>query len=310
MVINPGRPGEKHPDMHFANYGYGWFLNSYRGHYRVQHGGNIDGFSANTCFFPSDSIGVVVLVNQNGSALPGAARNLIIDRLLGLEKIDWAGELNPHKKKETNEKDKKEKEEKEEKPEPIASAHAMTDFEGSFEHPGYGVAKIIVQGDSLFMENALDQYWLRHVNYDIFEPVSMKEVAKGNEGVFPIKFNFQTDLNGEISAVNIMMQGGLDPIAFKRKVVAKEVDVADMEKYNGDYELGGGITAKFYVKEGALYAFVPGQPEYELIPTKEHRFAFKDLDGFNIQFDVDDKGVVKSASFVQPNGTFKAVKKE
>ena len=33
------------PDVHVAGYGLGWFISSYRGHYRVEHGGGIDGLS-------------------------------------------------------------------------------------------------------------------------------------------------------------------------------------------------------------------------------------------------------------------------
>ena len=91
MVAAPGFPDKEIPDAQFSNYGLGWFLISYRGHYRVEHGGNIDGFSASTSFFPTDSIGIIVLSNQNGSALPGIVRNMIADRLLGLKKIDWNG---------------------------------------------------------------------------------------------------------------------------------------------------------------------------------------------------------------------------
>src|SRR5436190_22024688 len=89
MVISGGVPDKENPVIHFSNYGLAWFLASYRGHYRVEHGGNIDGFSASTCFFPSDSIGIIVLTNQNGSIVPGIVRNTIADRLFGLNKIDW-----------------------------------------------------------------------------------------------------------------------------------------------------------------------------------------------------------------------------
>ncbi len=82
MIIAGALPSKEHPDIQFANYGYGWFMASYKGHYRVEHGGNIDGFSASTCFFPSDSLGVVVLVNQNGSQVPSIVRNLIVDRMI------------------------------------------------------------------------------------------------------------------------------------------------------------------------------------------------------------------------------------
>jgi len=88
MVVSGGLPDKEFPDMHLSNYGYAWFLSSYRGHYRVQHGGNIDGFSANVAFFPSDSVGVVVLTNQNGSAVPNLVRNTVADRMLQTQKTD------------------------------------------------------------------------------------------------------------------------------------------------------------------------------------------------------------------------------
>jgi CubicO group peptidase (beta-lactamase class C family) len=89
MVVSGNTPDDKFPDIHFSNYGYGWFLQSYKGHYRVDHGGNIDGFSANVAFFPSDSIGIVVLANQNGSSVPTLVRNTIADRMLAEERTDW-----------------------------------------------------------------------------------------------------------------------------------------------------------------------------------------------------------------------------
>ena len=41
------------------------------------------------CFFPSDSVGVVILANQGGSSIPSIARNIIVDRMLEVEKTDW-----------------------------------------------------------------------------------------------------------------------------------------------------------------------------------------------------------------------------
>jgi hypothetical protein len=85
------------------------------------------------------------------------------------------------------------------------------------------------------------------------------------------------------------------------------VDKGTLEKYVGEYELGG-MTAKFYLKGESLFLFVPGQPEYELVPTGNHKFSIKSLDGFKIEFvRSDDK--VTEAVFVQPNGTFKAKRK-
>ena len=89
MVSGNGLPDADNKDLLFSTYGFGWMMASYEGHYRVEHGGNIDGFSASTCFFPSDSIGIIVLSNQSNSSIPSIVRNLVADRMLGLKHKDW-----------------------------------------------------------------------------------------------------------------------------------------------------------------------------------------------------------------------------
>ena len=89
MIIGSGFPEADTKDVQFSNYGFGWSLASYRSHYRAEHGGNIDGFSASTSFFPTDSIGIVVLTNQNGSSIPSIVRNILADKMLGLKYYDW-----------------------------------------------------------------------------------------------------------------------------------------------------------------------------------------------------------------------------
>ena len=42
MIAGGGVPEQDLPDVFFSNYGFGWSLVSYRGHYRVEHGGNIE----------------------------------------------------------------------------------------------------------------------------------------------------------------------------------------------------------------------------------------------------------------------------
>ena len=71
------------------SYGLGWFIQPYRGKYRVHHGGNIDGFSALVTFYPFDRVGIVVLTNKNGTGLPELASRWIADRALGLEPREW-----------------------------------------------------------------------------------------------------------------------------------------------------------------------------------------------------------------------------
>ena len=71
-----------------------------------------------------------------------------------------------------------------------------------------------------------------------------------------------------------------------------------------------GITAKIYVKDGkTLYALVPGQPDYELVSMGNDKFSLKVLSGYYLQFGPPGAAKITEATFIQPNGSFKATKK-
>lgn len=310
MVVNGALPDEEFPDMYLSNYGYAWFLSSYRGHYRVQHGGNIDGFSANVAFFPSDSIGVVVLTNQNGSAVPSLIRNTIADRLLKTKKTDWS-------KKFIERKLKAKKEEKAAKSETISSktentkpSHILQNYTGNYSNPGYGEFNITNQNDSLFANFKLKTFYLRHVHYDVFEPFEVTKTGIDTTNSGPLRLNFNTNDGGEISLVKMKVEGALDhPIEFKHKPNIIDIDKATLERYVGEYELSG-TAIKVYIKnESKLYLFVTGQPEYELLATEKHKFSFKTLEGFKVEFVESDEKSINEIIFIQPNGTFKATRK-
>ncbi len=307
MVAGGGYPGPAHPDIHFSNYGLGWSLSSYRGHYRVDHGGNIDGFSANTCFFPSDSIGIIVLVNQHASPLPALARNIIADKLLNLGYIDWSGD----RKKElaASKEMGKGAELARQSTKRIGTqpSHPLKEYAGNYRHSGYGDVEVYLRNDSLFAKMGDDSTWLRHFHYDIFElkGFDRQDGLDTTEG--GSRINFRTAEDGKISSFTATLEPSVKPLEFilslKEQPLAKE----DLDRYTGEYVLGG-MTAKVYLKDHILYVFVPGQPEYETMYTGNHTFKLKILDGYSVQFELKE-GKAASMSFIQPNGTFKAVRK-
>jgi CubicO group peptidase (beta-lactamase class C family) len=311
MIISGGLPDKEIPDVQFSNYGFGWMLASYRGHYRVEHGGNIDGFSASTCFFPSDSIGIVVLVNQNGSAVPGIVRNYISDRLLKEKYIDWSG--NGKKKMDKAKKSAEEaKKSVSSNRKPNAPAtHLMKDYEGSYSHKGYGTFTVALRNDSLFIDVSDKVFWLQHFHYDVFDGwYKDKKEPLDTVNQEPSKVQFNLDLNGDIKSLSVSFEPTIKPLEFER--TAKEIAVKkdDLTKFVGDYELAGTIC-KFYTKgEKTLYLLVPGQPEYELSPIEADRFALKIVSGYYVKFAFDDKGEVTDVTFQQPNGNFKATRKK
>ena len=312
MIIAPGLPDNEKPDIHFSNYGFGWFLASYRGHYRVEHGGNIDGFSASTCFFPSDSIGIIVLTNQNGSAATSIVRNTIADRLLKEKPIDWLKDINAAEAKAKTAAKEAEGKAESTRKKGTSPSHQLKEYQGLYNHPGYGTMDIISQKDSLFMLAPNGRSWLRHYHYDVFEILGVDD----KEGIDtteknPPKIRFETTEAGDINSGLIEFQPGLKAIEFARKPKAKEITKEELKRYEGTYELAPGREAKFYLKgEKILYAFIEGQPEYELVPIDKNKFALKILSGYTVLFEENEKGEIVSASFMQPNGTFKATRKK
>lgn len=310
MVISPAIPDKEIPDAFLSNYGFGWMISSYRGHYRVEHGGNIDGFSASTSFFPSDSIGIIVLSNQNASAIPGIVRNMIADRILGIKPIDWNGRRNNADAKAKKEEKEAEKNVSSNKKLGTNPSHKQNDYTGLYNNPGYGTFEITNRNDSLIMFTPNGDLWLRHYHYDVFEGLGIdKEEGIDTSQKENIKLQFLQTVAGEISSVLLPLQGGLKDIEFTRSTKAKEIVKGELEKYVGEYELTPGTNAKLYIKEGkTLYAFIEGQPEYELVPTEKNKFDLKILKGYSIVFDENDKGEITNLTFVQPNGNFKAKK--
>jgi len=311
MVMSSGMPDPEIPDAHLANYGYGWMISSYRGHYRVEHGGNIDGFSASTSFYPNDSIGIVVLVNQNASAVPGLVRNSIADRLLNEKPIDWNGRTNQARAKAKKAEKEAEATVISNRKSGTAPSHAKNDYTGLFNHPGYGTFEIINRNDSLFLLSPNDITWLRHYHYDVFEGITVdKKTGIDSTQKEGLKINFQTSAAGEISSALIPLQPGLKDIEFTRKSKPKELNKEALSRYTGEFEFAPGANVKFYLKgDKTLFAFIEGQPEYELVPVDKNKFDLKVLPGYSVLFEENEKAEILSASFIQPNGTFKAKKK-
>lgn len=307
MVAGAGMPDKDTPDVHLSNYGYGWFLASYKGHYRVEHGGNIDGFSANTSFFPSDSVGIVVLVNQNGSTVPGVVRNIIADRMLKLSKTDWNTLQKTRREKALKEQQVAAKQKSSSQVKGTRPSHSMLEFTGRYSHPGYGVFDLVLERDSLFAKFKLEKVWLRHYHYDVFEAFNVTDSKVDTMEAIQVRFNFFTNESGDINRAAIKFEPVLDPIEFKREPLITAVSAEDLAALVGDYELGG-MVAKFYLKGQTLHLTVPGQPEYELIPIGNNKFSIRNLDGFKIEF-VKAGTTSSEAIFVQPSGTFRAKRK-
>lgn len=300
----------ENPDVHMNGYGLAWGMSSYRGHYRVEHGGGIDGFITSTGFFPSDSLGIFVVTNQGTPTT--SIRNFIADRMLKLSYRPWGKSALADKlKADSTAKASPNNDSLNRKP-GTKPSHNLTDYVGEYENKGYSIFKVFIERDTLWGDynegGERSKSYFEHYHYDVFR-VRQTDEREENKSAPKVKFNM--DKKGEIVSVEMQMEPAVKDIVFEKKQKEMDVSKTDLKKYVGDYEFAPGAGAKFYIKgENKLYAFIEGQPEYELVASEKNKFFLKILPDYKAVFEENEKGEIISVSFVQPNGTFKATRKK
>lgn len=291
----------KFAEIPYSSYALGWFVTPYRGHPMIQHGGNIDGFSALTSLFPHENIGMVVLTNMNGSPVPGILTYHAFERLSGLDTIDWSARY----KKDWDEikeagKKGKEKSETDRIPNTHPS-HEPDAYVGDYENPGYGVIAVTRNGDELQVAFNNITAPLKHYHYDIFD-LQIKRFE------IDLKISFLTNFKGDIDTLIVPLEVTARDIVFKRIASKEMTERSFLEQFVGAYELLGARVIIALKGEKTLQLTVPGQPEYELEPYRGTEFRVKGMSGFSLEFMRDDAGQVTAVAITQPNGTFTAKK--
>jgi CubicO group peptidase (beta-lactamase class C family) len=290
-------------EVSFGAYGMGWGVNMYRGHLRLSHGGGIDGFSALVSMLPRKNMGMVILTNLGGTPLPGILSNELYDRLLDLEPIDWNKRIRDERDRNRAAQEKQRSQPDSNRKPNTKPTLALGDYAGKFEHAGYGVLTIALEGDALKAAINGISAPLRHYHYDIFE------IAEGQ--LERQKVTFQMNQRGEIERLSVALEPAVAPITFTRVVEAKPLEKAVLEKLTGKYEVQPGVEITVSLRsDGAFIFSFPGQPDRELINQKGLQFVSKALPpGFMFEFHTDANGVAIEIVVTQPNGVFTFKKK-
>ena len=84
----------------------------------------------------------------------------------------------------------------------------------------------------------------------------------------------------------------------------------DLQKYIGVYVFNDvSTTATLSVKDNSLWASVPGEGDFELVPVSPNTFRLKSLEGYKVVFEMNADKPAGFTSY-QPNGTYKATYKK
>ncbi|MEE9394502.1 MAG: serine hydrolase [Planctomycetota bacterium] len=285
-------------DIGPSSYGMGWMIDSYRGRQRIHHGGNIDGFSALVAHFPNDGFGVVALANRNATPLPDLLLMRIADRLLDLEVRDWSSEMMANKAKAKALEKKSEALVEGKRVEGTKPAQVLESYVGTYEHAAYGsiVVDLVANGDGLSVAlNGLTAD-LEHWHYETFRALKNEEdpTLKGT------KFLFRTNVDGDISELEVALEPAVAAIKFGRAPDAALSDPTYLARFVGEYKLGGQ-TISVDLAGKTLTVTVPGQPTYRLQPTRNDSFQLKEMKGYSLQFK-SEGGRVNEVIFSQPQG--------
>jgi len=292
----------RYDEVLYSSYAMGWMITPYRGHLLLAHGGGIDGFTALVSFMPRDKIGMVILTNLSGNPVPQILAYNAYERLLGLDQVPWNKRIKEEMDKAKAEAEKLKKEKDKDRKLNTKPSHALEDYVGEYEHPGYGIITVEKEGDGLKGKYNSFSGPLTHYHYDIFE--LKNELLNMSQ-----KITFSTDLKGNIFSLSIQMEPAVKEIVFTRMAEKKMTEKSFLEKFVGQYALEQVVATISLKDEKTLILSVAGQPEYELIPYKGTEFNLKGLPGFSVEFKIDPSGAVTEAVFKQPNGVFTAKRK-
>src|SRR5687768_4139228 len=220
------------PELGYQSYGMGLFVNTYRGHQMVQHGGNMPGAAATLHMVPAERIGVVVLTNRSGARLRDGLPLEIIDRLLGLPSARMIDRYADLERKALAGEEAGRSAGVSDQKKGTRPSHPLASYAGEYEHPAYGPIAVTHTGGRLSLKIHGFTTPLDHWHYEVF-----RAPDDDTNRLEQMRVQFQTDLEGEVSAVAIPVEPNVPPTVFARRAPAEMRERAFLERLVGVYEV-------------------------------------------------------------------------
>jgi CubicO group peptidase (beta-lactamase class C family) len=285
------------PGLTLHAYGLGWAIGRYREHKIAMHDGGIDGFTTHCALLPDDAIGVVVLTNTSASLMHAVVACRVLDELLGAEPLDVFGYFKPRfDAARTGAREAKEASDTRVVP-GAPPARPLSAYAGQYEHPGYGIITIALDGDTLKPSFGTMQLGLAHRHYETFD-LTWHEMGD-QPTVFAL--TFLSDADGDINAFTVQFELLTEPLRFGRLHDALGPEV--LRRLCGTYAMGPIETVIALRGERTLTVTPPGSPPLDLEPAGGLRFGVKDQPAITLEFELDGNGAV-TRLVAQPIGIF------
>ncbi|HRP61931.1 MAG TPA: serine hydrolase [Phycisphaerales bacterium] len=250
------------PSMEYA---LGWFVREWQGKKLIEHGGNIDGFSAQVALLPDDGVGFVLLMNISHTPLQQASIGIVFESLVG-EWTDGAPQ----------------------------ESIDFTPYLGEYRFDVMDTdLKVLVRNNALAIDVPGQM---------VFE---LKPPDADGKWVFAITdqiaVSFMRDDEGEVIGFKFY-QAGLELEAYRKGLERPfEVDMDAVAPLLGEYDWAqASAKMRVLVQNGRLAVDVPKQMIYELhTPDDEGRWVFRATKDIWVQFDKDDEGRIVGMTMTQ-----------
>ncbi len=252
-----------------VSYGLGWMIREWQGQMVIEHGGNVDGFTAQVALLPESNLGFVLLTNASVSPLPAQVINMVWDTLLGeWEEEDIGSEPEEYK--------------------PYLGEY-IANF-GTWQDEEFTV---LVQNNRLAVDIPGQQI------YELKDP---DEEGKWYFAISDdIAISFDRDDNSDVVIMKLHQSGIVFELPRKGFEIEPEIPLAELQKYLGSYRSEEmGITVKALIQNNRLAIDWPGQMVYELNPPNESGiWTFRISGTIGVKFNETQDGTIDSLSVYQ-----------
>lgn len=206
-VIPVGSVSQKlFPSTHLQGYALGWFVRDYRGRKVVEHGGNVDGMTAQVGVLPEENLGVVILTNMESNPVPQALMYRVFDSFLGDadKQIDLSAEYRKLSDEGKAQIAAQEKEFVAKRQPDIKPTLPLDAYAGNYVNELYGAAQVFNRNGKLYLKfNDDSQGELEHWEKDTFRITWTNPYYVQAVGKTPITFQIENGKIVELKAQNV-----------------------------------------------------------------------------------------------------------
>lgn len=188
--------------------GLGWRVQSHKGHYKIQHGGNVSGFSTQLVMFPNEKLGILAMTNQNTSILPHLVVDAITNRMLALEPVPidaYPVVVNEvYKVPNTHTSISAE----------VTSSLNLSEVVGEYHADGFGKLAIAEENNKLFIDFPAYRLGLKHLEGRRFETFAIEEFPRFMVPTFQVLLD--VDEGAQSPSLTIRLRA--EPVVFTKVI--------------------------------------------------------------------------------------------